>query len=169
MTSSSMSSFSAEPISLEMTTDPGFLRRIKRLILVSSVALGLICLLVLSTADVGWVPTSLIIGGWVSMPVLLAGSLSRPELRYLLTVPAGLVSVALFVVALGFDGSGSARLGWWAMTAGVLTGATLGAWFWYRWVPVPQALDEPFSRGRWALIAVHAGLVVVGGALVVLG
>ncbi len=164
-----MISFFAGPTSLEMTTDPRFLRRIKRLILVSAVALGFICLLVLSTEEVGWVPAGLIIGGWVSMPVLLACSLWWPQWRYLLTVPAGMVSTSLFVVALESDGSGSARLGWWLMTAGVLAGATLGTWFWYRWVPVPKNLDEPFSSGRWVLIGVHAGLILIGSGLVVLG
>jgi hypothetical protein len=48
------------------------------------------------------------------------------------------------------------------VTAGVLLGGVLGLWFWYRLLPVPAALDDPFSRGRWTLIAVHVSLIVVG-------
>lgn len=167
-----MCSASSRPrasISVELTSDPCFLRRIKRLILVSAMALGLICLLVLTTTDIGWIPTGLLVGGSLSMPILLAGSLSKPQWRYLLAVPAGMVSASLLIIALGFEGSSDARFGWWLMTAGVLMGGTLGGWFWYRWAPVPRIFNEPFSTGRWTLIAVHAGLVVVGGVLVVLG
>jgi hypothetical protein len=151
-----------------MTTTPAFLRRIRRLIVVSIIALGLISLLA-DAADVGWVPVGLMIGGWVTMPMLLARSLTQPKWRYLLVAPAAMVSAGLLTVAVGFDGSGSAGLGWWLMSAGVLAGATLGAWFWYRWAPVPRALDEPFSPARWTLVAIHAGLIAIGGILVVLG
>jgi hypothetical protein len=51
------------------------------------------------------------------------------------------------------------------MAAGVGLGGTLGLWLWYRVLPAPGALDDPLSPGRWALIAVHIGLVVVGWAL----
>lgn len=141
----------------------------KRLIAVSAVALGLISVLVYATTDAGWVATGLMMAGWVSMPTLLARGLAKPPLRYLLVVPAGLVSTSLMIVALGFDGSPIAWVGWWLMTAGVLVGATLGGWLWYRWMPVPRVLQKPFSAGRRTLIAIHAGLVVAGGALVVFG
>lgn len=152
----------------EMTNDPRFRRRIERLVLISAAALGVITLLVVWAANTGWVATGLMLAGWVTMPTLLAASLSRPHLRYLLAVPATIVSASLLVVAIGLDGSAWARAGWWSMAAGVLAGGALGAWFWYRWVPVPRPFDEPFSRGRWALIAVHAGLVIAGGAVVAL-
>lgn len=151
---------------IEMTDDPRFRRRIERLVLVSALALGLITLLVLGVPDTGWVPTGLIVGGWVTMPALLAASLAKPRMRYLLAIPAAMVSTSLLIVTVAADLSGWARLGWWLMTAGVLAGGTLGMWFWYRWVAVPQRLDEPFSAGRWALIAVHAGLVIAGGVVV---
>jgi hypothetical protein len=51
------------------------------------------------------------------------------------------------------------------MTAGVLFGGVLGIWFWMRLLPVPPALDDPFSRGRWAMIAIHIALIVAGLAL----
>jgi len=152
-----------------MSSDPRFMKRMKRLIVVSAVALGLICLLVYTTSDAGWGAIGLMIAGWVSMPTLLAGGLARPKWRYLLVVPAGLVSTSLVIVAVGFDGSAVAKLGWWLMTAGVLVGGTLGGWFWYRWMPVPPMLEEPFSSGRWTLIAIHAGLVVTGGVFVLYG
>jgi hypothetical protein len=31
--------------------------------------------------------------------------------------------------------------------------------------PVPAALDDPLAPGRWALIAVHVVLVVIGWSL----
>jgi len=154
---------------VEMSPNPGFASRVKRLTAVSATALGGIFLLVSLTGDAGWVASGLMIGGWVSMPVLLAKSLRQPRWRYLLAVPAGLVLASLLTVALGFDGSALSRVGWWVMTAGVLVGGTLGGWFWYRWAPVPRPFDAPFARGRWMLIAVHAGLVVVGAVLVMLG
>ena len=50
--------------------------------------------------------------------------------------------------------------GW--ITAGVLLGGLLGIWFWFRWVPVPAWLDDPFSRGRWLFICAHVSLIVSG-------
>ena len=41
-------------------------------------------------------------------------------------------------------------------------GGTLGMWFWFRVAPVPDALDQPFSRGRWFLVGAHAALIVAG-------
>ncbi len=152
-----------------MTLDPGFVRRLKRLVAISAVALGLIFLLAYSTTDAGWFAYGLLIGGWVSMPLLLVIASVRPLWRYLLVIPAGLMSVGMVVVALESGGSATSRIGWWTITAGLVVGGTLGAWFWYRWAPVPRPLDQPFAAGRWALIALHAGLVVVGGLLVVLG
>ncbi len=165
-----MSSASLRPrasIPIEQSTDPHFQNRIKRLIAISAIALGSIWLLALTAADADAVTTGLLIGGWMAMPLLLAAGLNRPRWRYLLVAPAGMVSAGLLVVALGFEGSSIAQIGWWLMTSGVLIGGTLGGWFWYRWLPVPRLLDQPFSTGRWALIALHTGLLIVGSALVV--
>jgi hypothetical protein len=43
----------------------------------------------------------------------------------------------------------------------------MGAWFWFRMLPVPAALDDPAAAGRWALIAMHVTLIVTGLVLVV--
>jgi hypothetical protein len=151
----------------EMTGDPQFGRRIKRLVAVSAIALGLITLFVATVADdPGWLPPTLMAGGWVLMPTILAYSLRRPSLRYLLALPAGAVSAALVLVSVRFADPGWATAGWWMMTAGVLMGGSLGMWFWYRLAPIPQALDRPFSPGRWALVATHIGLISVGWLLV---
>lgn len=151
---------------VEMTTDPGFTARIRRLIGVSIVALGSITLLVFVVADAGWLPTALLISAWVLMPALLAYSLSKPVWRYLLALPAVAASVALLLVAIESTGPSWAWAGWWMMTIGVLSGGSLGTWFWYRWLPVPRPLDEPFSRGRWVLVSIHAGLIATGWLLV---
>jgi hypothetical protein len=41
----------------------------------------------------------------------------------------------------------------------------MGLWFWYRVLPVPRAMDHPFSAGRIALIGVHVALIVAGMVL----
>ena len=48
------------------------------------------------------------------------------------------------------------------VTAGILLGSVLGLWFWYRLLPVPSALDDPFSPGRWTLIGIHIAMIVLG-------
>ena len=60
---------------------------------------------------------------------------------------------------------GLAGLGWLLILVGVVLGGLMGLWFWFRVVPVPTALDAPDGAGRWAIIAVHVGLIVVGIAL----
>lgn len=153
----------------EMSLNRRFQARLRRLTLVSSVALGLIFLLAVTTTDAGWVATGLLLGGWVLMPTLLYAGLERAWFRYLLTAPATMVSAGLFLVAVGFDGPPVELAGWWLITAGVMFGGSLGAWFWYRLLPVPRRLEDPFSTGRWTLISVHVGLVVIGATLVLLG
>jgi hypothetical protein len=58
-----------------------------------------------------------------------------------------------------------AAAGWLLMTGGVALGGGLGLWLWYRLLPVPASLDDPFSCGRWALVALHVGLIVAGYAI----
>lgn len=105
--------------------------------------------------------------GWVLMPTFLGLSLRWPGVRYALVIPSSLVSVSLFAICLtALPEDGGASAGWLLIAAGVLFGGVLGIWFWYRRFPVPNGLQDPFSSGRWALIAVHVGLIVVGLALV---
>jgi hypothetical protein len=59
-------------------------------------------------------------------------------------------------------------VGWLTTTAGILLGGGLGAWFWYRWFPVPASLEDPCSRARWLLIGVRVALIVAGLLLVAL-
>ena len=165
----------AEPVAgrqapIELSSDQQFAARVARLVMISAVALGVIWVLATASADVaGWILAALF-AGWLAMPSLLALSLIRPRLRYLLVVPATSVTIGLSGICLSaLPPSGAGRVGWPVLTAGILIGATLGSWFWYRWVPVPDTLDAPFSPGRWVLVTLHAGLVVVGAALVVAG
>jgi hypothetical protein len=83
-------------------------------------------------------------------------------LRYLVVGPATLIAGALLAISFNNGIDQPEAAGWWLLTAGIVLGIVLGAWFWFRWLPVPAALDDPFSPGRWALIAVHAALVLVG-------
>lgn len=150
----------------EMSLDLRFKRRLQRLVVVSLVFLGAIALLAWTMTDTDGLTVGLLAAGWVLMPTLLYASVANPRLRYLLAIPATLVTVGLLRITLGDSGGASSLAGWWLITAGIVMGGSLGAWFWYRWMPVPAELNDPFSRGRWALIALHAGLVVVGIVMV---
>jgi hypothetical protein len=152
-----------------MTSDPRFARRVRRLIAVSSVALGIIFGLTLATETAAWAARLLVAAGWVTMPTLLAASLARPRRRLWLTLPATLVSLGVLTTALTAEPLTLEAWGWWLVTAGLWLGGGLGAWFWYRWLPVPPGLDPPFSAGRWALVAVHVALVSAGVACVFVG
>ena len=150
------------PIPVELTEDPRIRRRVRRLAAVSAVALGLIWGLAVATAEApAWVSVALF-GGWLSMPTALLASLRDTRLRYGLVVPSVLVSLGLLAIVVGVSSGGLAALGWLLILAGVLLGGLMGLWFWFRVVPVPVALDAPDSAGRWAIIALHVGLIVVG-------
>jgi hypothetical protein len=146
-----------------MTDDPRFAGRIRRLVGVSSVALGVITLLAATATDAPAWLVVILAAGWVLMPLILAASLARPRLRYGLVLPAGLVTVALLVLCgRWLPDSTTGKVGWLLITAGVADGGLLGMWFWYRMMPVPRSLDEAFSSVRLGLITVHVGMVVLG-------
>ena len=144
---------------VELTTDALFQKRVRRLVAVSAVALGLIFWLSVGDGAPLWV-LALIGTGWILMPTFLAASLSKPSMRHLLVVPATAVGVGLIAMTLNTEGANQA--GWLLMTLGILSGGTLGAWFWYRWLPVPRLFDEPFGWPRLILLAGHIGLVLLG-------
>ena len=101
------------------------------------------------------------------MPVLLVLSLARPRIRYALVLPSTLVGVPLLTIcARELPADRLAAAGWVAMTGGIVLGGVLGLWFWYRALPVPAALHDPFAPGRWALVALHI-VLVVGGVVAV--
>jgi hypothetical protein len=155
----------AEPV--ELTSDREFARRIVRLALTSSIALGLVWLLATVTLDTSLSVRASLALGWVTMPSLLFLSLRRPRLRYALAIPSTLVAVPLLIIcASSLPEEPVARSGWLLLTAGILSGGVLGVWFWFRWLPVPDWLHAPFSTGRWALVALHVALVVSGIGLV---
>jgi hypothetical protein len=153
-------------IPVEITRDPRFGRRIRRLTVVSAVALGMIWFMAVTTLEAPLAVDSILAAGWLLMPSTLVASLLHPQLRYGLVAPASLVSIGLLAVCLGWlPVDPVVALGWLLMTAGVALGGGLGLWFWYRPLPVPARLDDPFSPGRWGLIAVHVTLVVTGFVL----
>ena len=154
---------SARRIPVELSPDRRFERRVKRLAAVSSVALGLIWALVVATIDAPPPIDTVFAAGWLLMPSTLVASLRYPRLRYGLVIPASLVSIGLLAVCVGWlPAEPTIALGWILITAGVALGGGLGLWFWFRLLPVPARLDDPFSTGRWALIGVHIALVVAG-------
>lgn len=154
---------------VELSTDARFGGRVRRLALVSVVALGLIWALAITTLDAPPFVGVALAAGWVSMPTILVASLERPTLRYALVIPSTLVGVPLLAMsALWLPSNAVAASGWLLMTAGILMGGLLGLWFWYRLIPVPRQLDDPFSPGRLALIGAHVALVVVGMVLAAL-
>lgn len=149
----------------EMTRNAPFENRIKRLAATSIVALGVIWYL----AAAAWPPIRVGLGaGWLLMPTILALSLRWPKLRYALMVPALLVAGSLTAICLT-EASPDERIqiGWQLVAGGVWLGGFMGMWFWYRWLPVPKILDDPFSRGRWLFVTVHVAMIVAG--IVLLG
>jgi hypothetical protein len=155
---------------VELTGDPRFARRVRRLTAVSSVALGLIWGLAVTSLDAPAAVDGALAVGWLLMPLTLAASLRYPRLRYGLVLPASLVSIGLLAACVGWlPGSGIAAAGWLLMTAGVAVGGGLGLWFWYRALPVPTTFDDPFSRSRWALVGAHVSLVLAGLVLAATG
>jgi hypothetical protein len=154
---------------VEMTSDPRFASRVVRLAITSAIALAAIFAQWSWTGDGNATILIALGGGWILMPTLLMLSLRRPEFRYGVVVPAAAVSLALVAICVwNLPPSPIARSGWLAISSGVLLGGLLGAWFWFRLLPVPGKLDDPYSPGRWALIAVHAGLIVSGLGLLLL-
>jgi hypothetical protein len=153
----------ARPLRRELSHDRAFAARVKRLGMVSVVALGLIWWLAVATTDVPPFVGIALAAGWVLMPVILFASLRMPLLRYALALPASLVGLGLLALVAGWlPATGLAASGWLLVTAGVMLGGLLGAWFWFRLIPVPVGLDDPFSPGRWTLIAMHVALIVIG-------
>ena len=155
-------------VGVELSDDPAFARRIIRLGSTSVVALGLIYLVARFTSVASATMQASLALGWLLMPTILFASLRLPTLRYALVIPSTLVAVPLLTITtLAFQGSATAALGWLLLTAGILLGGFLGMWFWFRWIPVPAPLHDPFSRGRWMFIRIHVLLIVSGFILVV--
>jgi hypothetical protein len=151
---------------VELTANRLFAHRVRRLIVISTVALGVIWgLAFVDDAEV-WVLVLLGVG-WLTMPTILALSLRRPMLRHALVVPASAVAIGLIGMTLAAPDS--TNVGWLLVTLGILVGGTLGAWFWFRWLPVPRVLDDPYGSARVALVGLHIGLVLIGVAMVVAG
>jgi len=155
------------PVPIELTSDRRIRPRVLRLAAVSVVALGLVWGLASATLEAPPAITAVLALGWILMPTVLLSSLVVPQARYLLVVPASLVAIGLLAICVGWlPGSPIEATGWLLMTAGVSLGGVLGLWFWFRVAPVPAALDDPYAAGRWALIAIHVTLIVVGWTLV---
>lgn len=155
---------------VEMTGDARFAHRVRRLAITSGVALGAIWALAVTTLDAVAAIDLALLAGWLMMPAALGSSLVRPSIRPLVAVPSTLVTIALLAICTSvLPAEEPQRAGWLLITAGVLLGGALGLWFWFRLVPVPTPLDDAYAPGRWALIAVHVDLIVVGLALVAAG
>ncbi len=148
---------------IELTGDRLFTHRVRRLVAISTVALGVIWGLAFLEEASAWI-LALLAVGWVSMPIILAASLHRPSLRYALVVPSGTVSVGL--IGMVMAAPEETVTGWLLITAGILLGGLLGVWFWFRWLPVPRILDDPFGWPRVTLVGLHLALILVGAALV---
>lgn len=155
---------------VEMTGDARFAGRVRRLAITSGVALGAIWALAAFTLDAAAAIDLALLAGWLLMPAVLGASLARPGVRPLVSLPSTLVTVALLALCLtALPAHQPQRSGWLLVAAGILLGGALGLWLWFRLLPVPAALDDPYAHGRWALIGVHVGLIVAGLALVAAG
>jgi hypothetical protein len=150
-------------IPVELSADPTFARRVRRLGLVSLVALGAIWGLAVTTLDAPPIVDGALLAGWALMPAILFASLARPMLRYGLTLPATLVTLGLLAIVVAWlPASPTVAAGWVLMLLGVGLGGGMGLWLWYRLLPVPAVLAQPFSPARWLLIGVHVALIVIG-------
>ncbi len=150
-------------LGVELTDNPLFARRVRRLVVVSATALGVIAAVAIRSGGPR-AAVALLVAGWVIMPLVLAASLSRPLVRYALVLPATLVTLGLVGMVLSTDGSET--IGWILVTLGILVGGSLGMWLWYRWFPVPYMLDDPYGVPRLMLLSVHIVLVVSGVVVV---
>ncbi len=151
----------ARPI--ELSADRRFAGRVRRLAATAVVALGLIWALAITTLDAPPLVGLALAGGWLLMPTILFASLTWPVTRYALVVPASLVGLALLAIMWAWlPDHPLAAAGWRMVTAGILLGGWMGLWLWYRLLPVPQQLDDPFSPARLSLIGVHVALIVMG-------
>jgi hypothetical protein len=138
--------------------------------MVSLVAPGLIWWLAATRLAVPPPALICLVGGWWLMPSVLLASIPIPALRPLVIVPATLITApVLAIVAFWLPGRPVADLGWALIAAGLLLGAVLGGWFWFRWAPVPAPLDPPFAPMRWMLITVHVVMICAGLALAAFG
>ena len=156
------------PVPIELTDDRRVVGRVKRLALVSAAMLGIIWALAVETLVAPYIVGALLFTGWILMPVTLVASLYNVAARYWLVLPSTLVSLGLLLVVLTeLPADPGAAAGWVLMLVGVALGGGLGLWFWFRVLPVPRALDDPVSSGRWLLIGGHVALVVAGAALVI--
>lgn len=161
-----MSAIFARAAPVELSDDPRMAGRVRRLARTAVVALGIIWWLAVTTLEAPTIVAASLLLGWASMPTILLLSLRRPRLRYALAIPSSLVGIPLLgISALFLPASPVAAAGWLLITAGILLGSALGLWFWYRVLPVPRALDDPFSAGRIGLIGVHVAMIVVGATL----
>lgn len=159
-----------ERLPIELSGDAGFARRVMRLGAVSVIAPGIIWWLAATRLAVPpWLLVMLPAGWWL-MPTVLFASLPWPGLRPLLILPSTLITVpVLAIVVWWLPASLVAAIGWVLIAGGLLMGGVQGGWFWFRWAPVPEALDDPFSAWRWRLIAIHVGLIVLGLVLAAAG
>jgi hypothetical protein len=154
------------PLGIEMTHDHPFEARVRRLSIVSLIALGTITWLAIG-ADASPTIVMMLIAGWLLMPVILRASLQHPKLRFALALPASLVAAGL--TAFCMTGLPTGRVnaaGWLAVTAAVWLGAAMGMWLWFRWMPVPAAFENPFGPARLTLVAIHVGGVLAGIGLI---
>ena len=152
---------------VELTHDPSFEARIRRLSVVSLIALGTITWLAIRD-DASMAVVLLLTTGWILMPPVLRASLRRPALRYGLSVPAALVAGGLTLFSASATGlTATAAAGWWMITGSLWFGALLGMWLWFRWLPVPARLNHPFGFARLVLVTMHIGGVLIGMALVI--
>ena len=160
-----MSVFAARPRPVELSADGAFNRRIVRLGVVSAIVLGMIAIVAERQSAPAMI-VALLLVGWGTMPTLLFLSLWRPLLRIGLLIPSTTVTLGVLWLAAS-PPAASPSAGWPLIAIGILLGDLLGIWFWFRLLPVPAALDRPFSPGRWAMVAVHVACVVVGLAVLI--
>jgi hypothetical protein len=156
---------------IELSADPRFARRVRRLGIVSLAGPGLLWWLAATRLALPPPLLTAMLAGWLLMPSVLFASIPLPALRPLLIVPASLITAPVLGIVVWWSPERLIpSLGWALIAVGLLIGAVAGGWFWFRWgPPPPAAFDDPFSPARWGLIALHVGCLAVGFVLAALG
>ena len=135
----------------------------RRLALVSAVALGVIWWLAHASDSTPAAARALLAAGWITMPSLLSLSLRLPALRIGVALPATFVTAGVLLVTEAALRTGAAAApGWLLLTAGIVLGDFLGCWLWFRLLPVPRRLEDPHAPLRLLAVGAHVGLVTLG-------
>ena len=104
---------------IELSDDPRFAGRVRRLAFVSIAALGWLVVLWSRTAETLPLAGAALVAGWITMPLTLLASLQQPLIRYALVVPSTLVTGGVVAMLVRAPLGGVTAAGWTVILAGL--------------------------------------------------